>query len=577
MRRSKAEPMLRFAALIRVSTEQQANTGESLRTQRAEIEATVKRLGGTVATWYGGQEHATPGWEKTEIKRLLTDAQKQGRPWDAVIVTNADRWSRDNRSSTAGLEVLKKHKVRFFVGSTEHDLFNPEARLYLGMSATIGEYQARIQAKKSLENRIKRAKRGIPVTGKLPYGRTFDKTKDGPDGWGIDDAKQRIVEDVARRYLAGESMEALAAELGVNHTSLHKTLTKRCGDTWEQHFDSDNLNIHETVETHIPRLLPDKTIRAILEKVEANKTYQHGQTKNHYLLGRVIFCEACGYAMFGQTNHQTARYYRHAHAKRVRPCHAVKGWVRADALEEAVIRHLFEMFGNPAAVEKAIEAAIPDLDAMRQIQERLGKLDETIGKLRAGRQKVLYLVERGLCTEQEAEQRLQESKDALTRYQEERERLTASLANVPTASEAKALAKEACSRFKRVTPAFVRLDAKRGLLNNDFSRMTWEDKRALVQRVFAGKTVDGERRGVYISWLDGPDDGGPKRYRFTIKGLIERRGIGPMSQEVLDGLVDLECVGAEHQDAVLTRCDRHSPAPDPRERRSRGPRLRPAA
>jgi len=89
----KAEPTpLRFAALVRVSTEQRAATGESLRTQRAEIEATVKQLGGTVAAWYGGQEHATEGWEKQEIGRLLTDARKKGRPWDAVIVSNADRW-----------------------------------------------------------------------------------------------------------------------------------------------------------------------------------------------------------------------------------------------------------------------------------------------------------------------------------------------------------------------------------------------------------------------------------------------------------------------------------------------------
>ena len=63
---------LRFAGVIRVSTEKQEKTGESLRTQKTEIKEAVKAAGGKVVEWYGGQEHATPGWEKKEIDRLLT-------------------------------------------------------------------------------------------------------------------------------------------------------------------------------------------------------------------------------------------------------------------------------------------------------------------------------------------------------------------------------------------------------------------------------------------------------------------------------------------------------------------------
>ena len=46
---------LKFAALIRVSTEKQEKEGESLRTQKTEIENAMKQLGGIVAEWYGGQ------------------------------------------------------------------------------------------------------------------------------------------------------------------------------------------------------------------------------------------------------------------------------------------------------------------------------------------------------------------------------------------------------------------------------------------------------------------------------------------------------------------------------------------
>ena len=84
--KAQAAPALRFAALHRVSTEQQAQTGESLLTQKAEIGDAVSQLGGVIVEWYGGQEHATPGHEKKEIGRLLKDAAKKGRAWNAVIM-----------------------------------------------------------------------------------------------------------------------------------------------------------------------------------------------------------------------------------------------------------------------------------------------------------------------------------------------------------------------------------------------------------------------------------------------------------------------------------------------------------
>lgn len=50
---------LRFAPLIRVSTEIQEKKGESLKTQRRQLEETIKALTGTVYHGYAGQERAT--------------------------------------------------------------------------------------------------------------------------------------------------------------------------------------------------------------------------------------------------------------------------------------------------------------------------------------------------------------------------------------------------------------------------------------------------------------------------------------------------------------------------------------
>ncbi len=507
---AKAKPTLRFGALIRVSTEQQEKQGESLRTQKKQLEVAVRNLGGVITAWYGGQEHATVGWEKKEIDRLLKDAAKSSRPFDATIVADPSRWSRDNVASETGLTILQKHRIRFFVMTQEHDLYNPDARLYLALSTVIAGYQAGKQNQKSIENRIERAKRGLPVCGKLPYGRTFDHKT---EKWGIDHEKKHSIQEIAKRYLAGEKLSDLADEYGHNHSNLHKILTKRGGTTWEQRFDVDKLNIHEVVETPIPELLPCKTIAAILQKAKANKTYQHGANKHPYLLARMVFCGHCGYAMFGQTNHNGHRYYRHAHSRRVRECQCPKAWVAAEILEGVVMRRLFECFGNPKAVQQAIELATPDLERITADRQRQVTILDSLQKITVARNKILGLIEKDAITEPQAEQKLRELQQRETRLQEELDRLQDGLMHIPTPDKIKTVARQVAGRFSR-------LNCKIDDANHALDKMTWEEKRHLAETVFSGTTADGKRMGIYIEWLDGQERKRKKQWKYTLTGHL---------------------------------------------------------
>ena len=180
---------LRFAPIIRVSTEKQAAKGESLRTQKKQIESYVQQLGGNIPhhCWqFSGQEHATPEQERQKLKKLLEDSDKD--LFDAVIVCDASRWSRDNEMNKRGLRILKQNDIKFFVGSTEYDLYSPDQTLFLSMAVEIGEFQAAQQTQKSLLNKIERAKRGIPTSGKLPYGRIYNHNT---NSWEIDREKRR--------------------------------------------------------------------------------------------------------------------------------------------------------------------------------------------------------------------------------------------------------------------------------------------------------------------------------------------------------------------------------------------------
>lgn len=147
--------------------------------------------------------------------QLLSDASKD--LFDAVIVYDPSRWSRDNRLSKDGLSILKENGIRFFCGATEYNLFDPQATLFLGMSTEMNEYFALEQARKSLLSRIARAKNNMPSTGRLPYGRSYDRKT---NRWGIDSEKQQKIVWAADQYLQGKSMAEIVQTLGVNHPNL---------------------------------------------------------------------------------------------------------------------------------------------------------------------------------------------------------------------------------------------------------------------------------------------------------------------------------------------------------------------
>jgi DNA invertase Pin-like site-specific DNA recombinase len=498
-----------------------------LRTQRKQNERDVGLLGGRVAAWYGGQEHATPGWEKKELDRLIADAGKG--MYDAVIVAHADRWSRDNIKSEEGLEAFRRHGIRFFVSTTEYDLFNPEHILFLSMSAVFGRFQAANQAKKSILNRIARARRGLPACGKRPFGRIWDEDR---QAWAVDPAKQALIADVAERYLAGESLPKLANEYGQNHANLCKVLRERCGDQWMVEFRADSLNIRDRVTLTIPRLLPEETIRAVRQRLEANRTYLHKPPRSvyDYLLSGRVFCAECSYCMFGQVNPSGHRYYRHAHTPRVRNCPLrPRPWVRADLIEAEVVRALFNMMGNPVAIVRAVKAAIPDCE--KAIKQR-GRLEAELAKVNRTRERVLGLIAKDLLTEAQAERQLSDLKEREAGLRTELDTLAATLANVPDERgirlfverwESELGPPRSVDDHANFPGIFVFDDEYNTYAGgNDvmsYILMTEDEKRVLIDTAFNAPLPSGKPAGIYISPAGGPFYG-PKRYTYEIRGRL---------------------------------------------------------
>ena len=487
---------LRFAPLIRVSTERQEKQGESLKTQKTDLYADIKYMGGDIYKWYEGQEHSTPDYERKKLDELIRDAQQN--KFDAVIIWSIDRWSRDNLSSEQGLKILKDNHIKFFVRTKEYDLFNTSDYFIIAMYVLMGRTQAIEQSRKSILNKIHRAKQGKPTCGRLPYGRTYTKKQ----GWGINNEKQKIIEDAARRYLEGECLDFIAESYKMNRSNLNKILKRRSGDTWSQKFRSKRCNIYETVITNIPRLLSEEIITKINQRSEGNKTYTHGQSKNKYLLSRMIFCEECGHPSSGTPNHNHngKLYYRHSN-----DCGCKSfNYIPADIIENAVMDDIFQMLGDLPRIEQATKDAIPDLKERDELKRKIEQDEKDLIKIKKMKEKLLDLAENGKLPDDEIKERMDKHRETETLLRSKIDSGKSKLKNIPSEKDIKMRSGILLRLTRNILKRKKHLDEE----------MTFDDKRKLLQNVFGGKDADGKRYGVYIRKLDNG------RWYYTINGLF---------------------------------------------------------
>jgi DNA invertase Pin-like site-specific DNA recombinase len=423
---------LRFAALCRVSTDAQEREGGSLTTQLAAIRAAVASVGGEVVAVYEGSEHGMPGSDRPVFDRLLADAAA-GR-FDAVCVTDQKRWDRDNDRSKAALLALRRAGVRYFVLAAEQDLWNRNTLLHLGLISLLGEHEAGERIERAQATRLRRAEAGLPAVGKRPWGRVWVRHDKHSGHWELDPrllkselTRADAIVAIAAAYCRGTPLKALAVEHGVALSSLTDVLRDGCGDTWSFTLKDERGEPHTFTQT-VPRLLPEATIAAVRARMTANRTRLNASgSPRDALLGGYLFCGRCGYTMTLQRRPSGSTYYRHSLWGVADECEWRTLKVERSA-ERAVVHKLFSLFGDAAAREEALRAALPDCgEALR----RRGRLAAELVKAEAEKANLVKAVAKGLLSDDDVRNARRAIAEEEARLRPEIARLDAELASVP--------------------------------------------------------------------------------------------------------------------------------------------------
>lgn len=494
---------LRFAPFIRVSTEKQENRGRSLQDQKTAIIGYVKTLGGTIpeSCWqYTGQESASPDSqsEKRMFNRLLQDAKKG--IFDAVIVCHTDRWSRDNKKSKEGVEILKAAGVRFFTGTTELDLFNPAHEMQLGVLTEFNEYAAKRLSLASLLARIanarEQAEKGLaPKNLLLPFARIRQ-----PDGtWGLDEKKAELVRTAVELYLDADNVkgvEPIAEIIGIHYSIVNRVFRHGLGDTWYRDFESKKFNIHETVKYTIPAIIEDPAkIQAVHDRIQKNKCFTSANSKHEYLLSKFVLCGECGSSLSGAFPSGRKRCYRHLNRQRSQCINSAGSDARIEAqlLESVVMAQLEDMLSSPEAIEKQVAEHCAG-SPVNEKSKTLTLLENEQRQLKAEIQRLMDGYAKGLFTDDEVQPLIQEKRTRAIPLADEIEKLQQELSNTPSEKEIKQAAQAVSKEAKR------HMGRKK---YQDKLEKNFKDDRKFIESVFTGKDAEGKRLGVYVRKVDG--------------------------------------------------------------------------
>ena len=148
----------------------------------------------------------------TAFDRMLADA-RAGR-FDVLIVRKLDRLGR----SLSALEALTAAKVNTVTTDGALDLASPSGRLVANVLTSVARAEVEVKAERRVFANADRRTKGIPTSGRVPYGLRWIATKERADrgttqAYALDGEAANDVRAIFEQFLAGVALGSIARDL----------------------------------------------------------------------------------------------------------------------------------------------------------------------------------------------------------------------------------------------------------------------------------------------------------------------------------------------------------------------------
>jgi DNA invertase Pin-like site-specific DNA recombinase len=192
---------------------------------------------------------------------------------EAIVFWKADRLARGVIAFNEIIQRCEAANVALVCTSEPFDMTSPHGRAMVQITAVFAELESRTISERAKSMHVYLKENGRWV-GRVPYGWRLQDGKLVPH-----DKEQAVLVDVARRYVAGESLRSISTDLGLYHANLARTLrTERVLDA-----------------------LPDQVSAALVSAL--SERGREGTKAKRSLLGGIARCAICsaGMTVVGRT------------------------------------------------------------------------------------------------------------------------------------------------------------------------------------------------------------------------------------------------------------------------------------
>lgn len=323
------------------------------------------------------------------MRALMTELRTNTAPWDVLVVTKLDRFSRSQLNGNrlyAQLDESGKGLISIQEGL---DFASIHGRMIMGILLSTGQAQAEQIAKDTRDRMLQAAANGFYVTGRAPYG--FTKSKDAHNVLAPDPETAPIVRSIFAAYCRGETITQIRRQYPMSANTIAKMLRN-------QVYMGKVTYAGKTFEgAHAP-LIADDIWNAVQDRLpKATHAPRPTRQKYDYLLTGLIRCE-CGKAMSPCTqrkNGATIPYYRCADTV---TC-PNRTYVRADTLEKSIMRHTAKAHAMPGIMDSvAQQIRNRSAGTKDSLTERLSDMERELSQYRKQHANILRAFTNGLIS-----------------------------------------------------------------------------------------------------------------------------------------------------------------------------------
>ncbi len=293
------------ALYVRVSTEEQAINGDSLRTQREELTKYALSNGFHIYGIYEDDGFSATNLNRPALQKLLKDVEQN--KINRILITKLDRLSRGVRNYYKVLDVLDEHGVFWQTVFEKYDSSTANGRLHINIMLSVAENESaqtseRIRSvfKTKIENKE-------VISGKIPIGLKKENKKIVID----ENTKQTVIDgfnfckETTSVYQTLQKLDLKYPELQLNYMRVYRMLTNKL-------YVGIKVTKYGEIKDFCPSILDIKTFETVQTIIQKNARKPSTNNSGGYLFQGMLKCAECGYTLGGKfysKNVETSRYY----------------------------------------------------------------------------------------------------------------------------------------------------------------------------------------------------------------------------------------------------------------------------